>query len=133
MSGWHLEYNTDADPETRIVYEKIFGVWKVETARAYKDDFEEEVAGLIDEPWIKFTDLSNWKIGYPEIIDIIGSHMKWAYEHNMQWMIHVINNVTTYKQLVQMIEKSGAKSVSQIFRTRPEAEAFIKKQGYKLR
>ncbi|MCK4302257.1 MAG: hypothetical protein KAW91_05760 [candidate division Zixibacteria bacterium] len=133
MAGWNLEYGIDVDLSNRIVYEKIYGVWRVETAESYKKDFQEEVVDLIKKPWAKLIDLSNWKIGYPEIVEIVGKHLEWCHEHNMVWSVNVINNPPTYRQLHQMFARGGTKSVSKTFRTRVEAEAFLMQEGFTVR
>ncbi|MEA3297174.1 MAG: hypothetical protein U9R56_04860 [candidate division Zixibacteria bacterium] len=133
MSGWHLEYDIDIGITDRIVYEKIFGVWKISTAESYKQDFKVEVTPLIKKPWAKLCDLSNWKIAYPEVVDIIGEHLVWCREHNMIWSVNIINNPATFRLLHQMFEKGGTKEISQTFRSRPEAVAFLKRQKFLVR
>jgi len=130
MAGWHLEYSIDADAENRVVYEKIFGIWKLETARAYVRDFETEVSEVITKPWAKLVDLINWKAGYPEIIDIIGKHLVWCRKHNMIWSVNIIKNPSTFKQLNQMFSKGGTKNISKTFRSREEGEQFLREQGF---
>jgi hypothetical protein len=133
MAGWHLEYDIEVDEENNLVYEKIFGVWRVATAEAYKADFEEEVASITDRPWAKLIDLSNSKTAYPEVIDIVGRHLEWCRQHNMQWSVNVINNPVTYGQLLRMFDRGKTKEISKTFRTFPEAEQFLKEQGYNPR
>ena len=133
MSGWHLEYDIDVDETNSIVYEKIYGIWRVKTAEAYKDDFEEAVQPLIDRPWAKLIDLSNWKTAYPEVIDIVGDHLKWAAEHNMQWSVNVISNPITFGQLMKMFERGRTRNISKTFRSYAEAESFLIEQGYDVR
>jgi len=132
MSGWSFEYTIDPDVDNRLAHVKIFGVWKVDTARSFKQDFEEETAELIKQPWAKLTDLSNWKIAYPEVINIIAEHLRWARAHNMEWSINIIDNPATYKTLQKMWAKGGTVDISKTFRTRVEAETFLKQQGYKI-
>jgi len=133
MVGWHLEYTIDVDRENRVVYEKIFGIWKEHTAKSYHADFQEEVADILDGPWVKLIDLSNWKAGYPEVVDIIGRHLTWCRKHNMEWSVNIISNPSTFRTLNQMFAKGGTKGISKTFRTREEAEKFLTKKGYKLR
>jgi hypothetical protein len=133
MSGWRFEYSIDADVSNRIVYEKILGVWRVATAENYERDFKEEVSELIKKPWAKFIDLSNWKIGYPEIVDIIGRHLEWCREHNMVWSVNIISNPPTFRQLQQMFSRGGTKEISRTFRTRAEAESFLMNEGFLVR
>jgi hypothetical protein len=133
MAGWHLEYNIDVDAQNRIVYEKIFGVWKVHTAEAYVRDFEQEVEPVLDRPWAKLVDLSNWKAGYPEIVAIIGRHLAWCRKHNMVWSVNIIRNPSTFKQLHKMFGKGGTRDLSVTFRTREEGEAFLRERGFTVK
>lgn len=133
MPGWRLEYTNDVDEKNKIVYVKVFGVWKADTAASYKTDIEEAASGLIDEPWAKLVDLTSWKTAVPEAIDIIGRHMQWCRRNNMVWSINIINNPVTYRQLMKMLDKGGTKGISKTFRTRSEAEAFLREQGFKVR
>jgi hypothetical protein len=132
MSGWSFEYTIDPDVENRLVHVKIFGVWKAETAHSFKEDFEEETVEVIKQPWAKLTDLSNWKIAYPEVVNVIAEHLRWAKAHNMQWSINIIDNRATYKTLQKMWAKGGTTDISKTFRTRVEAETFLKQQGYRI-
>ncbi|HOD67772.1 MAG TPA: hypothetical protein PK186_11080 [candidate division Zixibacteria bacterium] len=133
MSGWSFEYDIEVDEANRIVYEKIFGVWRIKTAESYRADFEEEVKPIIDRPWAKLIDLSNWKTSYPEVIDIVGKHLAWCRRHNMQWSVNVINNTITYNQLQRMFDKGATKEISRTFRNYAEAVQFLQEQGYTVR
>lgn len=133
MSGWSLEYNIDVDDANHIVYEKVFGVWRVSTAKDFVSDYEEEVAELIQKPWARFCDLSNWKTATPEVIDIIGAHLVWCRKNNLIWSVNIINNPVTYGQLQRMFEKGGTKEISRTFRTRQEGERFLTDQGFRVK
>ena len=133
MAGWRLEYTNDVDEKNQIVYERIFGVWKADIAAAYKNDFEEAASCLVGKPWVKLVDLTSWKLAVPEAIDIIGRHLQWCRRNNMVWSINIINNPVTYRQLMKMFDKGGTKGISKTFRTRAEAEAFLREQGFKVR
>ncbi|MEW5993558.1 MAG: hypothetical protein AB1744_04090 [Candidatus Zixiibacteriota bacterium] len=132
MSGWHLEYFIDVDLENRIVYEKIFGVWRIATAEAFVKDYEEQVKPLLKskKPWVRLCDLTNWKTAYPEVVDIIGRHNAWCRAHHLAWSVNIIDNPVTYNQLVRMFDKGGTKGISRTFRTRAEAEQFLREQGF---
>ena len=135
MTGWHLEYSVDVDIARRLVSHRIFGVWRADTARAFKRDCEEEIAPLLTskKPWAKLSDLSNWKIGDTAMIDVVGSHLAWCREHGMTWAVYIINNPSTYKLLQKIFDKGGTREISRIFRTRDEAERFLRQQGWSLR
>jgi hypothetical protein len=130
MGGWRLEYLIDVDEENRIVYEKIFGIFRPETAVSYKEDFEEKVAPIIDKPWVKLIDLNNWKPSYPEIIETIGDHLLWCKDHNMVWSVNIINNKVTYSQLMKMFSQGMTREISRTFRKMEDGEAFLKEQGF---
>jgi len=132
MGGWRLEYLIDVDEENRIVYEKIFGIFRPETAVSYKEDFEEKVAPIIDKPWVKLIDLNNWKPSYPEIIETIGGHLLWCKEHNMVWSVNIINNKVTYGQLMRMFSQGMTREISRTFRKMEDGEAFLKEQGFSV-
>lgn len=133
MSGWAFEYTLDVDLDNRIIYEKIYGVWRVATAKAYIQDFQDEVKQLTKKPWARMVDLSNWKIAYPEVIEIMGSHFDWCRQHSLQWSVNVINNPTTYGQLVRMANSGKVSEYTRTFRTQFEADKFLKEQKYNLR
>ncbi len=130
MNGWSFEYTIDADTEHSLAHVKIFGVWKIDTARNFKEDFEAETVELIKKPWAKLSDLTTWKIAYPEVIDIVAGHLRWALKNNMVWSVSIIDNTATYKQLQKMWARAGSAKHSKTFRTRHEAEKFLKQQGF---
>ncbi len=132
MGGWRLEYLIDVDEENCIVYEKIFGIFRPDTAVSYKEDFEEKVAPIIDKPWVKLIDLNNWKPSYPEIINTIGEHLLWCKEHNMVWSVNIINNKVTYGQLMKMFSEGKTRDISKTFRKMEEGEKFLKEQGFNI-
>jgi hypothetical protein len=126
MSRWALEYSFDVDEENAIIYAKIFGIWKADTARNYHDDFKAEVVPLLGKPWAKVIDLCNWRTSFPEVIRIIGEHMSWSRANNVAMSLYVLNNPSTFRQLQEMFDAGGTKSVSQTFRTYADAEKFLK-------
>ncbi len=132
MPDWQFKYNISVDEKNRIVYAKVFGVWRIDTASSYHEDFKEEAASIISKPWAKLIDLINWKAGTPEVIDKIGEHMDWCMKNNMVVQAYVINNPVRYGQLLKMFDRGGAKSVSKTFRTRAEAVRYLKAEGYRV-
>jgi hypothetical protein len=133
MDKWHFEYVLDADVDNAIMYEKIYGVWKIQTAESYNTDYREEAKELVKKPWAKLIDLSNWKTGSPEVIEKIGEHLEWCRKNNMIWSVNIINNPVTFSQLQKMFSRGGTKNISKTFRTREEGERFLKQQGFKVR
>ncbi len=132
MSDWQFKYNINVDERNQVVYVKIFGVWKEDTAQRYHEDFKAETEAIIDKPWAKLIDLINWKMGTPEAINILGEHMDWSRKNGMKVQTYVINDPVRYGQLLKMIDKGKAKEVSKTFRTRAEAERFLKAEGFKV-
>jgi len=132
MDGWHLGYTIDVDEKNTVIYAKIHGLWKAETAENYHNDFKEEVEPLLGEPWARLIDCTNWKTSRNEVTDLVGRHMAWSRQHNAALSLYVLDNPSTFRQLNQMIIKGGTKDTARIFRKREEAEAFLKKNWLDL-
>ena len=132
MDGWHLEYSIDVDDENAVIYARVYGPWKAETAENYHNDFKQEATALLGKPWARLIDLSNWKTSRNEVTDLIGHHMAWSRDNNAAISLYVLDNPSTFRQLNQMITKGGTKEITRIFRKREEAEAFLKKNWLDL-
>ena len=130
MSDWHFQFNIDIDSKNLIASVKIYGVWREETAREYSEHFKEEVKVLIGKPWARLVDLSNWKTASEEVIDVIGELLQWCIENNMIHSVYIIDNPITYGQLMRMVSRGKARDISKTFRTRNEAEKYLKHQGF---
>jgi hypothetical protein len=133
MDKWNFEYVLDPDVDNGIMYEKIYGAWRIETAESYSRDYEKEAEQLIKKPWVKLIDLSGWKTGSPEVIARIARHLEWCRNNNMVWSVNIISNPVTYSQLQKMFSKGGTRKMSKTFRTREEGERFLKNEGFKVR
>ena len=130
MNSWSLEYSFDVDTERALIVEKIFGIWKMSTAERYHRDFMEEVKPLIERPWAKLVDLSNWRTSYPDVVRKIGDHLKWCRAHNMVISVNVLNNPSTFRQLNQMFAAGGTKDISQTFRSHAEAKKYLQEHWF---
>ena len=126
MSRWSLEYSFDVDEANAIIYVKIFGIWKAETAKAYHEDFVAEAQPLIKKPWAKLVDLTSWKTSYPEVIHILGQHMDWSRRNKVALSLFILNNPSTFRQLHEMFDAGRTKDVSMTFRTYADAEKHLK-------
>ena len=133
MNFWHFEYSFDLDEKNRILYGKIYGVWKKATAEAFLEEQKEIVKPIIKKPWAKLIDLSNWKIAHQDVISIIGDLNRWCRENKMEWAVYVINQPAAYSQLMKMFESGQYSDLTQTFRTRAEAENFLIGKGYNTR
>lgn len=125
-----LNFNIDAIPERKLMVAKVYGIWKKETAEAYHDEYMKIVQPFLDDKWAKLTYLTNWKSSYPEIIEIIGEHMRWCQENGAVFSVYVIENPVTQSQLKRMITSGDASSITKIFRTHEEADRFLKENGF---
>ena len=133
MDLWSFEYSFDADLENRMLYSKIYGIWKVETAHAYVEALKEEAQPLIHQPWSKLVDLTNWKTVYPEVIKVIGSLNQWCRKNKMEWTVYIIDNQTGYGQLMKMFDSGKYRDISKTFRSLKEAQDFLMTKGYNIR
>lgn len=132
MATWHFQYNIDIDEPNFVVYVKIYGVWREDTARSYHEEFIKTVEPLVKKPWARIVDLSNWKTASDDVIAIIGEHIEWCIDNNCAVAAYIIDNPVTYGQLMRMIEKGQGKDNTKTFRTRSEAEKFLKQSGFKI-
>lgn len=132
MTVWHLEYSFDVDAASRMIYGKIYGIWRGETAEAYETEFKIVSEPLLKKPWAKLIDLSNWRTASQGAIEVIGRLNKWCRVKNMEWAVYVIDNPVAYPQLTRMFEKGKYRDLARTFRTLKEAEKFLEKQGYKV-
>ena len=133
MNLWHLEYSFDTDAKNRMMYGKIYGVWRGNTAEAYAEDFKEEAEPLIKKPWAKLINLSNWKTATPEAIDHIGRLNIWCRKNQMEWAIYIIDNTVTFPVLSKMFDKGKYRDLARTFRSHKEGEKFLADNGYKVR
>lgn len=127
---FNMNFTIDIDPKRRLVVEKIYGIWKQDTALNYRDEFAETAAPLTKGNWAKLINLCNWKSSYPEILEIVGEHLKWCRENGMVWSVNIIDDPTTIKQLKKMFVIGGTEEISRIFKTQEEGEKFLKSQGF---
>lgn len=125
-----MHYNIDVDQDRKLVTAKIYGIWKEETAKNYHEDYKKAVQPLLKERWARLTFLTNWKSSYPEIIEVLGNHMRWCYENGAVYSIFIIDNPVTTRQLRQMIGKADEKDHAKLFRTAGEAEKFLQENGF---
>ena len=132
MSDWQFNYNIDVDKDNRVVFVKIFGVWRLETAENYVREVRQEVEDMTDKPWVKLIDLMNWKMGTPEIVDRLGEYMNWCLKNNMVHQVFVISDPMRFGQLQKMFDKGGVKDVSSTCRTRPEGIKILRDKGFKV-
>ena len=130
MSDWHFQFNIDIDTKNSIASVKIYGVWRQETAREYAENFKEEVKDITGKPWARLVDLSNWKTASDEVIEVIGELLQWCIDNKMVHSVYIIDNPITFGQLMRMVTRGKARDITKTFRTRNEAEKYLKQQGF---
>ena len=128
--SFSMNYTIEAEPERKIMREKIYGIWKEQTARSYHEDFMKEASPLIKGRWAKLIDLRNWKSSYPDIIEIIGRHLKWCKDNGMIVSVNVIDNPVTHAQLKRMFNIGGTEEISKVFRSADEADKYLFQNGF---
>ena len=133
MNPWSFEYSFDTDTTNRMLYSKIYGIWKIETAHSYVAELKKEAEPLIKQPWSKLVDLSNWKTVHPEVIKVIGTLNQWCRDNNMEWTVYIINQQVGYGQLMKMFDSGKYRDISKTFRTLKEGEDFLMSKGYEIR
>ena len=129
--SFSMYFTIDADIERKLIIEKIYGTWTRETARLYHEEFRKVVAPLIGGQWAKIINLSNWKSSYPEMVKVIGDHLRWCRENGMVLSVNVIANPITRAQLKKMFAIGNTRKISKIVRTMEEAEAVLAEHGFK--
>lgn len=125
-----MHYNIEIDSDRKIVIAKIYGIWKLETAEEYHEEYRELVKPLLKSKWAKLTNLSNWKSSYPEIIEVLGEHKRWCHDNGAIYSVYVIENPVTTKQLKQIINRGNVSEAAKIFKTFPEADRFLRENGF---
>lgn len=128
--GFSMNYTIDTDKDRKLVIEKIYGTWKKETAQEYHDDFLKSVTPLIGQKWAKIINLTNWKSSYPEMISVIGQHLRWCRENGMVLSVNVIDNKITISQLKKMFDIGGTGDISKIVRSQEDGEKILVENGF---
>jgi hypothetical protein len=125
-----MNFNIDVDEKRRIVSVKIYGIWKKETAEDYHRQFSEAAKPLLKDKWAKLINLLNWKTSYPEMVAVIGEHIRWSHENNAVYSVYIVDNPVTRNQLRKMISHSGHEDSCLIFPTVAEGDNFLKENGF---
>ncbi|MEZ5360370.1 MAG: hypothetical protein R3F48_16260 [Candidatus Zixiibacteriota bacterium] len=128
--SFSLNYTIDIDEPRRTMVVKIYGVWKRETARSYHEDFKQIVQPLLGQEWAKIINLTNWKSSYPEMIKVIGEHMRWSQENGNTVAVYIIENPITKNQLKKMFSAGSTKSISRMVRSPEEADRILAEFGF---
>lgn len=128
--SFSMNFTIDIDEPRRVMLVKIYGVWKRETARSYHDEFKQVAQPLMGKEWAKIINLTNWKSSYPEMIKVIGEHMRWSQENGNTVAVYVIENPITKNQLKKMFSAGSTKSISKMVRSREEADRILAEYGF---
>jgi hypothetical protein len=129
--SFSMNYTLEPDTERNIMREKIYGIWNAATAREYSEEYIKTAGPLIKKGnWSKIIDLNNWKSSYPEVIEIIGEHLRWCRDNGMVHSINIIDNPVTTNQLKKMFRVGGTAGISRIFRDHKQGEKFLIENGF---
>lgn len=125
-----MHFTVDLDLDRKVVYEKIYGTWKKDTAEAYHEEFMKVTGPVVGQRWAKVVNLTNWKSSYPDIIKVVGEHLRWCRENGMVMSINIIDNPITKTQLKKMFAIGGTVKMSKIVRSREDAERILVENGF---
>jgi hypothetical protein len=125
-----MNFTIEADVDRRIIREKIYGIWKEDIAKNYHEEYQKVAEPLIKGKWAKLIDMGNWKSSYPEVVEVIGGHLRWCRENGMALAANVIDNPVTRGQLKRMFELGGTADISQIFASIAEADRYLRENGF---
>jgi len=129
--SFSMNYTLEADTERNIMREKIYGIWNAAVAREYSEEYKKLAEPLIEKGnWSKLIDLNNWKSSYPEVVEIIGDHLRWCRENGMVHSANIIENPVTISQLKKMFRSGGTGKISRIFRNQKDGEVFLTENGF---
>jgi hypothetical protein len=126
----NMNFTIEADLDRKLIREKIYGIWKEETAILYHEEFVKEAQPLINGKWAKLIDLGNWKSSYPEVVTVVGEHLRWCIENGMVYSVNIIENPITRNQLMRMFSLGGSDNISLIFSTIKEGDKFLRENGF---
>jgi hypothetical protein len=130
MMTFSMNFTIEADLDRRLIREKIYGIWKEETAILYHEEYKRVAEPLVKGKWAKLVDLSNWKSSYPEVVDRIGKHLCWCVGNGMVWSVNIIDNPVTIMQLERMLAIGGTSEISKMFKTIVDGDKFLKENGF---
>jgi hypothetical protein len=128
--AFSMHYMIDADMDRHLIVEKIYGTWKKETAEEYHRDFMEVAKPLVGGKWAKLINLTNWKSSYPEMVTVVGQHLRWCRENGMILSVNIIDNQITKAQLKKMFQIGGTAQMSKIVRTDADAQKTLAEHGF---
>jgi hypothetical protein len=128
--SFSLHFTIDADLDRRLIIEKIYGTWKKETADEYHEEFVKVAQPLTGSKWAKVINLTNWKSSYPEMVSVIGNHLRWCRENGMILSVNIIENPVTRSQLKKMFALGNTGPISEIVRNEQDAEKILAENGF---
>ncbi len=126
----NMNFTIETDAKRRVITEKIYGIWKKETAEKYHKEYMEEAKPLLKGKWAKVINLCNWKPSYPEVIDIVSEHLDWCRANGMVLSINIIDNPLTINQLKKMFQGGGTSNISRVVKTAQEGEKILRENGF---
>ncbi len=129
--SFSMNFTIDIDEDRRVMLSKIYGIWKRETAHLYHKEYIAVAKPLMGKKWGKIVNLTNWKSSYPEMVKVIGDHMRWSQENGNTIAVYVIENPITKNQLKKMFSAGSTGPISKMVRSREEADRVLAEYGFK--
>lgn len=128
--SFSLNFTIDVDAERKIVMEKIYGTWKKETAASYDEEYRKAAEPLLGGKWAKVVNLTNWKVSYPDIIEVLGQHLRWCRQNGMVLSVNIIDNPITTNYLKKLFSSGATEDISILVRTPEEAQKVLTEHGF---
>lgn len=113
-------YEFEVDSSKSLLNGKISGVWNLDEARNYTDDFEKVIKSFHGE-WKNLINLKEWQVSMPEVIPIIAGNLSWASKKGMRKTAFLAGSPVVEQQLDMLIRRSGLNGSGKVFRDEKEA------------
>jgi hypothetical protein len=114
--------------EENLLLVQFFGAWNHAQAQHYNQEAKLAATPLLNQPWARIIDLSQWEGGGEETIAPIANLHQWSQQHNCFFAAYI--NPPLVPQF--MIEKYGnLYGGYDIFQSTNEAKAWIRVQMQK--
>ncbi len=75
--------------EGNLLISQFFGAWNYEQTKSYQEQVKIEAGPLLDNPWARIVDLSQWEGGGEETIAPLIMLQKWSEQHNCVQVVFV--------------------------------------------
>jgi len=113
--------------ENSILLSYFFGAWNIEQTFAYSHQVKQHVQPLLNSPWTRIVDLSQWEGGGEEVVKPLQELQQWAEKNNCHQTIFI--NPPLIPKF--MLEKYGDPYGDfKVFQSENEAKQWLKSTAY---